>query len=105
MAKKLFVGSLPYTVTDDTLGQLFAQHGQVVSVVVIKDRYTGRSRGFGFVEMSNDEEAQKAMDALNGYSLEGRALVVKEAMPRTNDRPDRGGNKGGRDFGDRRNRY
>lgn len=97
MAKNLFVGSLPFSVTDDALGQLFAQHGQVQSVNIIKDKYSGQSRGFGFVEMATDEEAQKAMQALNGFNLEGRSLVVKEALPKptyTNGRA--GGDRGGR---------
>lgn len=82
MAKNLFVGSLPFTITEDTLGQLFAAHGQVQSVNVIKDKYSGQSRGFGFVEMATEEEAQKAMQALNGYNLEGRNIIVKEALPK-----------------------
>lgn len=91
MAKNLFVGSLPFTVTEDTLGQLFAQHGQVQSVNVIKDKYSGQSRGFGFVEMSTDEEAQKAMQALNGYNMEGRNIIVKEALPKPTYTNGRGG--------------
>lgn len=98
MAKNLFVGSLPYSVTDDSLGQLFSQYGQVQSVNIIKDRYTGASRGFGFVEMGSDEEAQKAIEKLNGYNLEGRSIVVKEALPkpsytngRSGGKPQRGG--------------
>lgn len=107
MAKNLFVGSLPFSTTEDTLGQLFAQQGQVQSVTIIKDRYSGQSRGFGFVEMSTEEEAQKAIAALNGYSLDGRSIVVKEALPK---QPYQGGGGGGRDFrgrgdrGDRRDR-
>lgn len=103
MAKNLFVGSLPFSVTDDTLGQLFAQHGQVVSVNVIKDKYTGSSRGFAFVEMGTDEEAQEAINKLNGYNMEGRTIVVKEALPKptyTNGRGDRRSGPG--DRGDRR---
>lgn len=82
MAKNLFVGSLPFSVTDDVLGQLFAQHGQVQSVNIIKDKYSGSSRGFGFVEMSTEEEAKTAIDKLNGYNLEGRTIIVKEALPK-----------------------
>ena len=82
MAKNLFVGSLPFSVTEDALGQLFTQYGQVQSVSIIKDKYTGSSRGFGFVEMSTDEEAQKAIEKLNNYNLEGRNIVVKEALPK-----------------------
>ncbi len=102
MAKNLFVGSLPYTVTDDTLGQLFAQQGQVVTASVIKDKYTGQSRGFGFVEMSTEEEAQKAVQSLNGYNLEGRSIVVKEALPKptyTNGRSGGDGRGNRRGFG------
>lgn len=105
MAKNLFVGSLPYSITEDTLGQLFSQHGQIVSVAVIKDKYTGQSRGFGFVEMGTEEEAQKAIAALNGHNLEGRQLVVKEALPKPsypdggNRQGGHGGGGGGRRFG------
>ncbi|WP_447973969.1 RNA recognition motif domain-containing protein [Nitrospira sp. Kam-Ns4a] len=81
MGNKLYVGSLPYSVTDQQLQDLFAQHGTVVSAKVITDRFTGRSRGFGFVEMSTSEEAQKAIAALNGTQYEGRSLVVNEAKP------------------------
>src|SRR3972149_10760752 len=106
MAKNLFVGSLPFAVTDDTLGQLFAQHGQVQSVNVIKDRYSGQSRGFAFVEMSTDEEAKQAIEKLNGYNLEGRNIVVKEALPKptyTNGRSGSGyQGRGGRGYGQRR---
>lgn len=103
MAKNLFVGSLPFTITEQTLEELFATIGQVQSVAIIKDKYTGSSRGFGFVEMVTDEDAQKAIEKLNGHSLEGRNIVVKEALPKptyTN------GRSGGRDrrsgFGNRR---
>ena len=110
MAKNLFVGSLPFSVSDDALGQLFAQYGQVQSANIIKDKYTGQSRGFGFVEMSTEEEAQKAIEKLNGFNLEGRNIVVKEALPKptyTNGRSGQGfGGRGGRGgFGGRRNRY
>lgn len=105
MAKNLFVGSLPFAVTEDTLGQLFAQHGQVQSANIIKDKYSGQSRGFGFVEMSTDEEAQKAIQALNGYNLEGRNIIVKEALPKPTYTNGRGGGdyrgRGGRGFGGR----
>ncbi len=96
MAKKLFVGSLSYNVTDDQLQEFFAQAGTVESAKVIIDRVSGRSRGFGFVEMSSDEEAQKAVDELNGKEIDGRAIVVNEARP-MGDRPRRGG-FGKRDF-------
>jgi RNA recognition motif-containing protein len=93
MGKKLYVGNLSYDVTDGALEQLFAGHGIVQSAQVIMDRDTGRSKGFGFVEMSSDQEAQNAIQALNGQQVGGRALTVNEAKPRE----DRGG--GGRGFG------
>ena len=86
MATNLFVGNLPYSMDSDKLGQLFAQAGQVVSAKVISDKYSGRSRGFGFVEMTTDEETKKAIELLNGKDVDGRALVVNEARPRE-DRP------------------
>ncbi|OIO13260.1 RNA-binding protein [Candidatus Gottesmanbacteria bacterium CG11_big_fil_rev_8_21_14_0_20_37_11] len=101
MAKNLFVGSLPFTITDDILGQLFAGVGQVVSVNIIKDKYTGSSRGFGFVEMATEEDAKKAVEKLNGYNLEGRNIIVKEALPKptyTNGRSG-GDRRGGGGFG------
>jgi RNA recognition motif-containing protein len=111
MAKNIFVGSLPFSVTDDDLGQLFVQFGQVVSANVIKDRDSGRSRGFGFVEMTTDEEALKAIEKLNGTELEGRKIVVKEALPKPTFSNGRGGGRfsrgGQRGFGGggRQNRY
>jgi RNA recognition motif-containing protein len=100
MAKKLYVGSLSYGVTDDQLRDFFAQAGAVSSAQVVMDRMTGRSRGFGFVEMASDEEAQRAVETLNGQELDGRAIVVNEARPMS-DRPRRsgggfGGGGGGR---------
>jgi RNA recognition motif-containing protein len=94
MNKKLYVGGLPYSVTDDQLNELFAAHGTVESAKVITDRYTDRSRGFGFVEMSTPEECQAAIDALNGSELGGRTLTVNMSRPRT-DRPRGGGGGGG----------
>ena len=91
MGRKLYVGNLPFGVTDDQLTQLFAAHGTVQSAQVIMDRDTGRSKGFGFVEMGSDQEAQAATAALNGHSIEGRNLTVNEARPK----PDRGGGGGG----------
>ena len=82
MSTKLYVGSLPYSTTEQQLSELFSQHGTVQSAKVISDRYTGRSRGFGFVEMSTAEEAQKAIAAFNGFALDGRTLVVNEARPK-----------------------
>ena len=80
--KKLFVGSLPWAVDDQKLNDLFSQFGKVVSAVVLKDKMTGRSRGFGFVEMENDNEATEAIEKLNGSDMEGRKIVVNEARPR-----------------------
>jgi len=97
---KLYVGSLPYSTTEQQLTELFAQHGTVQSAKVISDRYTGQSRGFGFVEMATNEEAQKAITALNGTPLGGRTLVVNEARPQEK-RPYGGGGGGGGDRGDR----
>jgi len=97
---KLYVGSLPYSTTEQQLTELFAQHGTVQSAKVISDRYTGQSRGFGFVEMATNEEAQKAIAALNGTPLGGRTLVVNEARPQEK-RPYGGGGGGGGDRGDR----
>lgn len=82
MAINLFVGNLPYSMTSDDLAQTFAQAGTVVSAKVISDRYSGRSRGFGFVEMSSDEEAKKAIEMFNEKDVDGRPLVVNEAKPR-----------------------
>ncbi len=105
MAAKLFVGSLSWDTTDTSLRDFFASAGTVVSAQVIMDKYTGRSRGFGFVEMSSDEEAKKAVETLNGQMLDGRAIVVNEAkpmVPRDNSfgggfRSRGGGFRGGRD--------
>jgi RNA recognition motif-containing protein len=95
MGRKLYVGNLAYGLTDSDLQQLFAAHGVVQSAQVIIDRDTGRSKGFGFVEMGNDSEAQAAIAALNGKEVEGRALTVNEA------RPKEGGGGGGRGGGGR----
>ena len=81
MVKKLFVGSLPWAVDDAKLAEIFSQAGSVVTARVIKDRETGRSRGFGFVEMSTDEEADLAIKNLNGVDMDGRKIVVNEARP------------------------
>lgn len=90
MAKKLYVGSLPYSVTEDSLREHFSQAGTVTAAQVIIDRMSGRSKGFGFVEMSSDEEAQAAIEMFNGKELDGRTLVVNEARPMT-ERPPRSG--------------
>ena len=92
MGKKLYVGNLDYGVTDSALEQMFAAHGTVESAQVIMDRDTGRSKGFGFVEMKTEQEAQAAIAALNGAQSGGRSLTVNEAKPRE----DRGGGRGGR---------
>ena len=91
MGKKLYVGNLSYDVDSSELEQLFGAHGQVVSAQIINDRDTGRSKGFGFVEMADDGEADAAITALNGQQHNGRALTVNEARPRE----DRGGGGGG----------
>lgn len=80
--KKLFVGSLPWATTSDDLKQLFEKYGSVLRADVLMDKMTGRSRGFGFVEMENDAEAEKAIQELNNSDLDGRKLVVNEARPR-----------------------
>lgn len=97
MGSKLYVGSLPYSTTEQQLSELFGQHGSVQSAKVITDRFTGQSRGFGFVEMATDEEAQKAIAALNGTELGGRTLVVNEARPQ--EKRSFGGGGGGRGSG------
>src|SRR4051812_12302862 len=96
MGKKLYVGNLAYGVTDSDLQTMFAAHGTVQSAQVIMDRDTGRSKGFGFVEMGSDQEAQAAIAALNGQQSDGRSLTVNEAKPRE-DR--RGGGGGGGGYG------
>jgi cold-inducible RNA-binding protein len=88
MAKNLFVGNLPFGMTDDNLLQIFSAHGTVTSANVVKDKMTGRSRGFGFVEMTSDDEAAAAIQALNNSDQMGRNIVVKEALPRP-ERTDR----------------
>lgn len=81
MNKKLFVGSLPYTTTSEELKTLFSQAGTVTDAAVISDKFSGRSRGFGFVEMSTDEEAKAAIEKFNGYDMSGRKIIVNEARP------------------------
>lgn len=105
---KLYVGNLPYNATEEELTELFGAHGTVASVHLISDRETGRSKGFGFVEFENDDEAKAAIDAVNGQEFGGRALVVNEARPQT-ERPARrreGGPRGndGGDFNSFRKR-
>jgi RNA recognition motif-containing protein len=91
VGNRLYVGNLAYSVTDDSLQRAFGAHGSVTSAKVMMDRDSGRSKGFGFVEMATDAEAQAAIRAMNGFSLDGRALTVNEAKPRE----DRGGGGGG----------
>ncbi len=95
MGKKLYVGNLSYNVSSSDLEQMLAPHGTVQSAEVVSDRMTGRSRGFGFVEMSSDEEAQAAITALNGQEQDGRALTVNEARPRDKHSSGGGGGRGG----------
>ncbi|MBH0188756.1 MAG: RNA-binding protein [Nitrospira sp.] len=104
MGSKLYVGGLPYATTESQLTTLFATHGTVESARVIADKFTGQSRGFGFVEMSTTEEAKAAITALNGTQLDGRSLTVNEAKPQE---PRSGGGGGGGRFGggNDRNRY
>ncbi|MBD3179570.1 MAG: RNA-binding protein [Candidatus Latescibacteria bacterium] len=82
MTKNIYVGNLPFSTDDQELENVFAEYGEISSAKVIKDRFTNRSRGFGFVEMENEEEADKAIEELNGSSLEGRTLKVDEAKPK-----------------------
>src|SRR3954454_1082159 len=95
MGKKLYVGNLSYDVDSSALEQLFTAHGQVQSAQIISDRDTGQSKGFGFVEMGSDAEAQAAIAALNGQQHGGRALTVNEARPRENRSGGGGGGRGG----------
>lgn len=94
MATKLYVGGLPYSTQEDALKDLFAQAGSVTSAVIIMDKMSGRSKGFGFVEMSTDEEAQSAIGMFNGQEFEGRKLTVNEARPMEARPPRTGGNGG-----------
>ena len=99
----IYVGNLPYTTTDDDLRGLFAAYGEVASARVVIDRMTGRSKGFGFVEMADQAQAQKAIEALNGYDSDGRKLRVNESQPKPReDRGDRGGGFRGGDRGGER---
>ena len=95
MGNKLYVGSLPYSTTEQQLSDLFGQHGVVQSAKVITDRFTGQSRGFGFVEMSTDEEAQKAIASLHCTDFGGRTLVVNEARPQEKRSSESGGRSHG----------
>ena len=109
MSTKLFVGNISFNTTEGDLNDAFAAHGTVVETHLMLDRMSGKSRGFGFVTMSTDEEAQKAIEALNGADMAGRALTVNVARPRE-ERSGGGGGGGGRDYqrgggGGGRNRY
>jgi cold-inducible RNA-binding protein len=104
MGKKLFVGNLSFNTNDADLAQLFAQHGTVESATVIMDKMSGRSKGFAFVEMSSDAEAQAAIAALNGKDVDGRALTVNEARPKPEGGRG-GGSRGGPGGGGRGSRY
>jgi len=99
MGKKLYVGNLSYTISSTDLERMLSEHGTVQSAEVISDRVTGQSKGFGFVEMSSDEEAQAAITALNGREHGGRTLTVNEAKPRESRPPRRGGGGGGGGYG------
>ena len=99
MAKKLYVGGLPYSTTEDQLKEMFAAAGTVTSGMIIMDKMSGRSKGFGFVEMSTDEEAAKAIETMNGKDVEGRTLTVAEARPMEARAPRRDFGGGGRGFG------
>ena len=107
MAKRLYVGNLPYEVTEDQLQKLFAEVGEVESVNLITDKFSGRPKGFAFVEMKTEEAAQEAIKKFSGYSLDDRTLVVNEARPRE-ERSDRGGSFGRGGYGqggDKRRSY
>jgi RNA recognition motif-containing protein len=105
MGTKLYVGNLPFNTTENELQELFSQAGAVQEVTLMQDRFTGKSRGFAFVTMSADEEAQHAISKLNGHSIEGRQLTVNEARPRESRPPGGGGGRGyggGGGYGGRR---
>ena len=95
MGRRLYVGNLPYSTNEDQLTDLFSQAGKVDNVRVMRDMATGRARGFAFVEMSSDDEAQKAISSFNEYKLEGRPLVVNEARPKSEGGGFGGANRGG----------
>src|ERR1700756_4711314 len=95
MATKLYVGNLPFNTTENELQELFSQAGAVQEVMLMQDKFTGKSRGFAFVTISNEQEAQNAISQINGKTLEGRALTVNEARPREPRAPGGGGGGGG----------
>ena len=96
---KLFVGGIPYSISNQQLEELFAKYGAVASAQIVTDKYSGQSKGFAFVEMSSDDDAQKAVKELDGYAFEGRKIGVSVARPREDNR---GGGNGGNNGGDRR---
>ncbi len=104
MAKKLYVGNMSFNTTESTIRELFATCGEIAEANIIMDRETGRSKGFGFVEMVSDEDAQNAIKKFNGYSLDDRTLTVNEARPRE-ERSGGGFGGGSRNSGGNRNRY
>jgi RNA recognition motif-containing protein len=104
MGAKIYVGGLPYSATEQELSDLFGRHGSVASARIITDKFTGQARGFGFVEMSSDAEAQAAVAALNGTEMGGRTLTVNEARPQE-PRTGGGGGYGGGGGGGKRDRY
>lgn len=104
MAKKLYVGGIAWETTEDNLREAFSKAGTVETATIIKDKMSGRSKGFGFVEMTNDEEADKAIEMFNGKELGGRTLTVNVARPMEPRDPARGGDRGDRGFG-RRDSY
>jgi len=105
MAKRLYVGGLPYSVDDESLGGMFTSFGTVISANVIIDRASGRSKGFGFVEMESDSAANEAIQSLNGSKLEGRSITVNEARPMEQRSGGGGGGRGGHGGGGRGGRY
>lgn len=104
--KKLYVGSLPYSISEDELRELFSSYGNIESVRIITDKFTGQSKGFGFVEMSNEDDAQRAVEGMNGKQISGRTLIVNEARPEqrrersfNNSGPSAGAGRWGDDSG------
>ena len=103
---KLYIGNLPYTFTEENLKKIFEKYSSVTSCKLVIDRDTGRSKGFGFIELDSDEEAQEAISEINGKDFDGRAVVVNEARPKEDRNNKRGGGNGGNGGGFRRgNRY
>jgi len=99
MAKKLYVGSLPYSTTEDELREIFEKVGKVDEATIIMDKYSGRSKGFGFIEMKEEKDATEAIEKLNGSQIGERSIIVNEARPMTPRRPGGGGGGGGYDRG------